>query len=204
MNEEIWTSWDWSGDGEEWTPSAAWKQSLVACVLEKYLPEGVDVLEIGPGAGRWTEALLRRANHLTGVDISETCVEICRRKFADKPNANFFKTSGRDLIGVADSSIDAVWSFDVFVHINRPEVASYVEELRRVMRPDSVGVIHHGGGAGVHGGWRSDLTKEQLSCLLEQSGFVISDQFDRWTDGDQIYDVGPYQDVITVFRASSI
>ena len=203
MNEEIWTNWDWSGDGEEWTPASAWKQSLITCVLEKYVPERVDVLEIGPGAGRWTEALVGRANHLTGVDISESCVEICRRKFADRPNVNFFKTSGCDLVGVVDGSVDALWSFDVFVHINGREVASYVKEFRRVMRPGAVGVIHHGGGAGVHGGWRSDLTKEQLSSLLDQSGFVISNQFDTWTDGGRNYDVGNYQDVITVFRAYS-
>ena len=69
MNEEIWTSWDWSGDGEESGPpqrpgSSPWSLASWRSTYQKE-----STFSIGPGAGRWTEALLRRANHLTGVDI---------------------------------------------------------------------------------------------------------------------------------------
>ena len=57
VNKERWGGWDWSRHGEEWTVSAEWKQALIADVLFPTIPEGGTVLEIGPGAGRWTEVL---------------------------------------------------------------------------------------------------------------------------------------------------
>ncbi|MGH7114553.1 MAG: class I SAM-dependent methyltransferase [Stellaceae bacterium] len=200
MNEVLWTAWDWSAAGEEWTRSDAWKQSLISCILARHIPQGAEVLEIGPGAGRWTEALLARAKRLIAVDISETCIELCRRKFAASVNATFLKTSGCELGSVANRSIDALWSFDVFVHINCREAAEYVREFARTMRPGAVGVVHHGSGSGSHGGRRSDLTTADFTRLLTEHGFEISDQFDRWTEGDRSHTVGLYQDVITVFR----
>jgi ubiquinone/menaquinone biosynthesis C-methylase UbiE len=154
MNRAIWNHWDWTAGGEEW------KESLVRCVLRRYIPSGVNVLEIGPSAGRWTEILQKDAVHLTSVDISETCVNLCREKFREAHNCTFLVTQGSDVAGVADQSIDAIWSFDVFVHINQAEVTNYVKEFRRVLRPGGSGVIHHGKFAGAEGGWRSDLTTE--------------------------------------------
>src|SRR6478609_3336738 len=60
-NRGRWNGWDWSGLGEEWTASEEWKQGLVDDVLLRLIPSDVDVLEIGPGAGRWTVVLAPRA-----------------------------------------------------------------------------------------------------------------------------------------------
>ena len=144
MNKVIWEAWDWSAAGEEWTPSSEWKASLIRKVLEPNVPEGSRVLEIGPGGGRWTGELLKRAAKLTGVDISETCVEKCRERFGDDDKAEFFVVSGSDLEGVEDGSIDVIWSFDVFVHINEAEVEGYAKEFARVLAPGGCGIIHHG------------------------------------------------------------
>ena len=78
----IWDSWEWDADGgEKWTESEAWKDSVIREVLRPRVPEGSDVLEIGPGAGRWTETLAELAGSLTLVDISSRCIEICRDRF---------------------------------------------------------------------------------------------------------------------------
>jgi ubiquinone/menaquinone biosynthesis C-methylase UbiE len=173
---------------------------LVENVLRRHIVSGQDLLEIGPGAGRWTEALLEGARSLVAVDISPRCVEICRRRFAGAANARFLVTRGSDLAGVADASIDAIWSFDAFVHINAPEVDGYVAEMRRVLRPDGTAVVHHGSGRDV-GGWRSTLTIPTLAAILERHGFEIVSQFDAWVDRDGArWPVGRYQDVVTVFR----
>jgi hypothetical protein len=69
------------------------------------------------------------------------------------------------------------------------------------MRDESVGVIHHDSGGGTEGGWRSDLTTENLSGTLSGQGFEILDQFRSWTDsGGSSHAAGPYRDVVTVFR----
>jgi hypothetical protein len=53
-NRDKWSRWDWHTLGEEWTQSAEWKRALVAQVLRPTMPPGGTLLEIGPGAGRWT------------------------------------------------------------------------------------------------------------------------------------------------------
>ena len=79
LNRAIWKSWDWQGGaGEEWSLDEAWKQSIVHAFIEKHVPAGSSVLEIGPGGGRWTVPLLERASSYVGVDISPSCVEACK------------------------------------------------------------------------------------------------------------------------------
>nr|MBP7619396.1 hypothetical protein [Gemmatimonadales bacterium] len=53
-NRTWWNTHDWSRLGEEWTPSEEWKKAVVSRYLAPYMPEGVPLLEIGPGGGRWT------------------------------------------------------------------------------------------------------------------------------------------------------
>jgi SAM-dependent methyltransferase len=200
LNKAIWESWDWGAGGDEWTPSEEWKQSVMKCVLEKHMPAGKRMLEIGPGGGRWTGALIERSADFTAVDISASCVELCRNKFGENEKRRFILGSGSDLKGVADGSIDALWSFDVFVHINQTEVEAYADEFRRIMTPGAVGVIHHGSAGGTHGGWRSNLTHEAMLKLLRDRGFEIDDSFLEWQDAGTTHQAGLYKDVINVFR----
>ncbi|MGF1445268.1 MAG: class I SAM-dependent methyltransferase [Pikeienuella sp.] len=197
LNRQIWEGWDWSAGGEEWTPSEAWKASLVAAILVPQIPEGQRVLEIGPGAGRWTGPLLDRAASLVGVDISAASVEACRLRFADDPRAAFYQTGGADLAAVADASIDRVWSFDVFVHINATEVAAYLAEIARVLVPGGRAILHHGGLAGQGGGWRSDLTAARMADLIEAAGLTRLSEITRWEHAGETHALA-YGDVISV------
>ena len=199
LNKAIWEAWDWNAAGEEWTPSEEWKSSILRCILCKHVPLGSSVLEIGPGGGRWTGHLIERSASLLAVDISESCVELCRKKFAGSPKAKFIVGTGSDLAGVPDASVDALWSFDVFVHINREEVERYAGEFRRVMRPGAVGIIHHGSVGGALGGWRSNLTHEGMLEILKGRGFQIVTSFKEWQDEGITHQTGLYQDVVTVF-----
>ena len=200
-NKAIWDSWDWgAAGGDEWTLSDAWKASLIRMVMRQRLPRGEHVLEIGPGAGRWTEVLIQISRLYTGIDISKSCVDICNKRFGNSSLVSFILGSGRDLAGIESDSIGAVWSFDVFVHINKRDAASYVEELQRVMRSGAVGIIHHGTTGGLDGGWRSDLTTAEFHALLQRAGFTILDCIQSWSDGGEIYPVSLYRDAVTIFR----
>ncbi len=198
-NKEIWEHWDWEAGGEEWTLSPEWKDSLIQNVLYRYIRRGGHILEIGPGAGRWTSILIQMADKFTAVDVAESCIRACEQKFANQLNSRFLVGSGKDLAGVADASVDSLWSFDAFVHINIPETESYVQEFRRVMRSGSVGVVHHGKYGGLEGGWRSNLTSAALGELLHNAGFKILHQFETWNDAGREYPVGRYHDEITIF-----
>ncbi len=201
INREIWDNWDWDAAGEEWTPNADWKDSLITHILLPNVPENVDIVEIGPGAGRWTEHLIPRASRFVGIDISRKCVEICSEKFADARHAEFRLGEGHNLPEVGGGSVDVIWSFDVFVHINREQFERYLAEFNRVLKPGGRVIIHHGSEAGVHGGWRSNVTTAWLNEALQTHGFERLDQFQNWEDAHtgKAHEVGLYQDVVTIF-----
>jgi SAM-dependent methyltransferase len=197
INRSIWDAYDWRRRGEEWTPSAEWKQSLATLIQER-APEQGAILEIGPGAGRWTEALQRLAGSLTVVDVSRASIEACRARFADCENVRYLVNDGRTLPGIADESIDFIWSFDTFVHVAPEDTAAYAGEFRRVLRRGGRGIVHHPAAGGLRGGFRSRMTSEAFVALLRSSGLAPLEQFDAW--GPQgAFDVKHFGDAITVF-----
>jgi 2-polyprenyl-3-methyl-5-hydroxy-6-metoxy-1,4-benzoquinol methylase len=121
-----WSAYDWSGLGEEWTASPEWKQGLIEDVIARWIPEARVVLEIGPGAGRWSEVLAARASRLVLADVSERPLELCRERLGGDTRIQYVLCTGSDLPGVGDGSIEAVWSFDVFVHVAPDDQAGRV------------------------------------------------------------------------------
>ena len=198
-NKHIWENWNWSAGGEEWTLSEEWKASVVRTFLDPNFANRSVILEIGPGAGRWTEYLLKKCQRLIGVDISETSVHECERRFHDHPTAEFAVGNGENLSSIGTSSIDAVWSFDVFVHINKQQFKSYIAEFARVLKPGGVGLIQHGTAGGKSGGWRSDVRTADVNEFLRSNGLVVETQVQSWHDNGQKFEAGLYQDAITMF-----
>jgi SAM-dependent methyltransferase len=194
-----WQTHDWKAGGEEWSPSLEWKQSLIDHVLLKYIEPGKSVLEIGPGAGRWTETLQKISARLIVVDLSDVCIEQCRRRFTGCANIEYFVNNGTSLEFLPAASIDRVWSFDVFVHIRPEDTERYLAELSRVLRAGSRGVIHRPKVEQGHGGWRSRTTSELFVAMLSRNGFNLVAQFDSWGPGGR-FDVRAHQDMITVFE----
>jgi SAM-dependent methyltransferase len=199
-----WSAYDWSDLGEEWNASPEWKRALIEDVLARWITEGVAVLEIGPGGGRWSEALSQRASTLVLADVSERPLELCRERFAGNDRIGYVLSSGSDLPGVEDGSIDAVWSFDVFVHVAPRDQAAYLTEIARVLAPDGVAVIHHADGRNrgqlpSRVGWRSPMSRKLFATLAVERGLRVECQFDSWGRDGQ-YDLSAYGDAITVCR----
>jgi SAM-dependent methyltransferase len=203
-NRLIWDSYDWRSRGEEWSPSAEWKDSIITYLIRPLIRDRDLVVEIGPGAGRWSRELQRLAGRLILVDLSSTCIELCRKELAGCDNVEYLINDGRTLSGIDDQSVDFIWSFDAFVHIHAADIDSYVAEFARVLRENGRAVIHHGGVGRTGGGWRSRMTAEEFSDSVERHGLVVTDQFDQW--GPHLeFDVRNHRDAITVIdRPASI
>jgi SAM-dependent methyltransferase len=202
-----WSAYDWSELGEEWTASPEWKHGLIEDILAKWMPEGGAMLEIGPGAGRWSQALLRRAAKLVLVDASERPLELCRDRFTGDERVECILSSGSDLAGIPDGSIDAVWSFDVFVHVAPLDQAAYLKELARVLVSGGVAVIHHADGRNrgrlpSRSGWRSPMSRRLFAALATEHGLQIECQLHSWGP-DGRYDLSAYGDAITVLMADT-
>jgi SAM-dependent methyltransferase len=201
-NRRRWDSWDWSNGGEEWSASPEWRGALIDHVLARWIPRERVVLEIGPGAGRWTQTLMERASRLVLVDVSKRPLELCRSRFQDADNLECVLSSGTDVPGIADGSVDAVWSFDVFVHIAPLDQASYLGEIARVLAPGGVAVIHHADGRNrgqlpSRHGWRSPMSRGLFASLASSNGLLVECQLDSWGP-DGRFDLSSYADAITV------
>lgn len=196
-NYQTWQEYDWSKGGEEWNRSLEWKQSLIDEVLLKWITPGKTVLEIGPGGGRWTEALQGISTRLILVDLSDKCIEQCKNKFSGCTNIDYYVNDGSSLAFIPNSSVDFIWSFDVFVHINPRDTEKYIKEFARILRKRGRGIIHHGNKDGPHWWWRSSLTADRFSEMVNKSGLRLISQFDSWGSGEHR---GLRYDILEVFE----
>lgn len=187
-NREHWEQWDWSTLGEEWTPAdPRWKAAIVRYSMQPYLRGGETILEIGPGGGRWTAELLRlEPRRIIAVDLTERCIELCRKRFLREPRLELHRNDGRDLSFVADDTIDFIYSFDVFVHVEAPEIDAYFGEFARVLRPGGRAAIHYASldrapAGDPRRGWRADFTSVEMHALLAKHGFaLVADYYEPW------------------------
>jgi SAM-dependent methyltransferase len=188
-NRETWDTWDWSAEGEEWTDDArmylgvdpsTWKATVVERLIDSVIPPGSVVVEIGPGAGRWTKHLLPHASRLILADISAACLDMCRHRFGDDGSVEYRLIEDCTLPFIPDDSIDVIWSYEVFVHINPSDTATYVGEFARVLRPGGRVIVHHSGtysdAKAAKLAYRSAVSAELFARLARDNHLVLVDQ----------------------------
>jgi ubiquinone/menaquinone biosynthesis C-methylase UbiE len=198
-NYKQWTNYNWSRGGEEWSDSEPWKKSLREEVLLTYIKPGFTVLEIGPGAGRWSFTLASISKKLILVDLTENAINTCKIKLSEFSNCVYRKNDGRSLSFLDDDSIHYVWSYDVFVHVSPHDTEAYLTELHRVLVRDGIAVVHHPAAGGLQGGFRSSITNELFCSYLKGRQFQIIRQITQWGASNE-FTLSDYSDIITVFR----
>ena len=77
------------------------------------------------------------------VDMSDKCIDACKRRFRGLDHVRYHVNDGRSLDAIEDGSIDFVFSFDSLVHAEADVVEAYLAQLERKLRPGGVGFIHH-------------------------------------------------------------
>jgi SAM-dependent methyltransferase len=92
-----------------------------------------EILDFGCGSGR----VIRRWKDLSGVrlfgvDYNPYLVEWCRTTL---PFASFQSNSSMQPLDFADESLDFIYSFSVFTHLDLESQAFWMNELIRVLRP---------------------------------------------------------------------
>jgi len=231
-NRELWTAHTWNRDGDEWdgqarlagVPYEEWKASLADEFIVSNIRPGMTVLEIAAGHGRWSEIMLPLSAKLILIDLNPECIEYCRAKFSTATNVEYVVTDGKSLPGIANGSVDFVWSFDSFVHMDRSVIRQYFCEIKRVLRPAGRAVIHHAGrkhrwlwlgrirhravflrrlyarismGAWYSDdGWRSNISPEVVREIAYDTGLVLVSQDRDWGESGR-YGVKRYGDIVS-------
>jgi hypothetical protein len=136
----------WLDGGDSWSegwggPRPQWYGAIFPRIA-RWLP-AKRLLEIAPGAGRWTKFLLGHTSEYYGVDSSPICVEQCRKQFCGFNKAHFIQNDGQSLEGIPDNSIDFIFSFDSLVHVELDVVGGYCEQINRKLSHCGVAFLHH-------------------------------------------------------------
>ncbi len=112
-------------------------------------------LDFGCGAGRLTRALAGSFEQAIGVDVSASMVAKAQALNADVGNLRFVENISARLDGVADASIDLVYSCMTLQHIPATLALGYAEEFLRVVAAGGVVAIQFV--AGTDSSWRGRL-----------------------------------------------
>lgn len=224
----------WNKGGDEWSNQAAfcnqpyskWKNSLISNFIYKHINKNSTVLEIAPGHGRWTEYILRKAKKVILVDLSSKCIEHCRNRFSKFKNMSYYANDGKSLGFLDDNSIDFIWSYDSFVHMEGDVIKNYLSQFPRILKKGGIAIIHHAGKndrllpfarflskfgkAGkvikiqvlfrkIRVGCRSDVSKEMVADFSRKSGLEVVKQVNSWGSKSE-YNCKLFGDWITIMR----
>ena len=183
-NKEVWDGkYHWADRGEEWSRpwggvDYQWFGSIYPRIKE-FLPVG-HILEIACGYGRMTAYLKNHAERITAIDLSESCIQACRTRFADCPNVSLHVTDGMSLEMVSDHSVDFVFSYDSLVHADEMVLRAYIQKLPRILTPDGVAFLHHSNVGAYRERWAHYRRIPKLMGLLVRMGIV--EQNLHWRD----------------------
>lgn len=114
-------------------PCMPWKHIPFDTIIPFDNLRNKDVLEIGVGQGTHAQLLASRCRSFTGIDLTNSAVEMTRRRFE---RFNFNGTvlqMDAERMQFADNSFDYVWSWGVIHH--SADTKRCVAEIHRVLRP---------------------------------------------------------------------
>ena len=127
--------------GDPENPEEAELRAIRDHWLLPYVDPAKTGLEIGPGGGRWTRYMLGFCR-LYVVDFHAELLAELRRNFAQSHIVEILN-NGTDFPGVPAASIDFVFSFGVFVHLDLYLIRAYLANLREVIHRETQVVIQY-------------------------------------------------------------
>lgn len=112
----------------------------LACRIASEIPAASSVLEVAPGPGYSAIELAKLGNFkITGLDISQTFVEIARANAAKENLPIEFRRGNASAMPFAADSFDFLICRAAFKNFSQPQQA--LDEMHRVLRPDGKALI---------------------------------------------------------------
>ena len=121
-------------NGYDMLDAESWERMIDALVAPLRLAPGMNVVELGCGAGTFLASLRRREPGIgvAGIDYAASLVELARQRLP----GNFSVGDICDCPGVATASVDLACSFGVLLYLDsEADVRRAIAELDRVTKP---------------------------------------------------------------------
>jgi len=147
--------------------------------------QGKRLLDVGCGSGGWLRAASASGAHVTGVDLSEVALAVCRQSLPDAALC----CSPAEHLPFVDSQFDFISCLGSLEHFLNPEVA--LKEMIRVAKPSArfLILVPNSGfllrRLGLYSGTEQIAVREAIRCLqgwqelFESVGMMIDE---RWKD----------------------
>lgn len=154
---------------------------VVESYIEPYVKSTSVVMEIGSGGGRWTRYFLK-AKETIIVELNPESFEYLKSRFGESSSKfRFYNTSGYELDGILDESVDFMFSFGTFVHIDPEGIGSYMENIKRILKQGGTGVIHYSNKERIRAKLNpsfSRMNPTKMELLVSQAGLKVVEHND--------------------------
>jgi ubiquinone/menaquinone biosynthesis C-methylase UbiE len=156
------------------------KQPNLAKVIEEIRAfEGLDIIDMGAGTGRFTALLAPKAKSIVAIDSSESMLGITAKKLQDAGLANYQShVADHRNLPIRDQSADLVvagWSICYLGSTNvqnwKENIKKVMKEIMRILRPGGSIIIFETMGTGTHTPNPPDYLKNYYSLLENEFGF---------------------------------
>lgn len=94
---------------------------------------GRDVLDYGCGFGQSTAYLSPHARRVIGLDASTVCIDLAKKAYGHLANVEFMVHQS-SVLPLADESLDAVYSNDLFEHMHPDDGVRHLMEIHRILK----------------------------------------------------------------------
>jgi ubiquinone/menaquinone biosynthesis C-methylase UbiE len=101
------------------------------------------VVELACGKGRHSEQVAPASGILTLVDVFPEHLIDCITRLKGQHNVAYVVCNGYTFDAIASNSQSAFFCYDAMVHFAPEIVASYLQEISRVLMPGGRAVLHH-------------------------------------------------------------
>lgn len=138
MAENVCMGCDIQALGDEWAPRKD-TQEIIDMFIKPNISSSSNVIEIGVGGGRIAREVVAHVSQLTCYDISTMMLKRAREAIPEehRDRVSFHCLDTTLSLGewAADNSVDFMYSFDVFPHVDLHVMLTYFREAQRVLRP---------------------------------------------------------------------
>lgn len=161
--------------------------------VEKYLRQGMNILEIGAGTGRYSHYFARKGYRVDAVELMECNIEVFRANTEPNESITVRQGDALDLSFIPDGKYDVVLLLGPMYHL-------YTDEDKHKAMREAVRVTK-GGGTVFAAYCNSDMTVYQF-CFVR--GGINMEQFKPLIDPDTFALASTPKEIFALYRKEDI